>query len=215
MRETWRRMAPFIWACLLFWIAAGFGWSTLSRGQDLAFFNPWRGTALDGLFVYGTMLGEAYGYVVAFLALWAWKRRDAIWIGWTALGVAVVSQSAKFFFRQPRPGAFADEPWFRDGITMVEGVRPLSGLTSFPSGHTMAAFALAAILVYLLPSRSKWWLPLFLLALTVGCSRVYLVMHFLKDVLAGSFLGVVVAFVVALLHQRYAFSGPSSAESSN
>lgn len=215
MRETWRRMAPFILACLPFWIIAGYLWSIQHVGQDLAFFNPVKGSAVDNLFIYGTLLGEAYGYVVAFLALLIWQRRDAIWIGWTALAVAVVSQSTKFAFREPRPGAHADESWFRDGVTLVEGVRPLTGMTSFPSGHTMAAFALAAILVYLLHSRSRWWLPLFLMALLVGISRIYLVMHFLEDVLAGSFLGVAVAFVVAMLHQRQTVSGPASAESSN
>lgn len=215
MRETWRRMAPFIWACSVFWVGAGFWWSSLAKGQDLAFFNPWKGTALDELFIYGTLLGEAYAYVVAFLALLVWQRRDAIWIGWTALAVAVVSQATKFGFRQPRPGAHSHESWFSDGVTLVEGVRPLTGSSSFPSGHTMAAFALAAILVYLLPSRSRWWLPLFLLAILVGCSRVYLVMHFLEDVLAGSLMGVVVAFTVAVIHQRYSAPAPASSESIN
>lgn len=215
LRELYRRLAPLLWSCLVLWIAVGYLLSRLSIADDLASFNALRGTWTDGLFIYGTLLGEAYGYVLAFLLLLLWQRRDAIWIGWTALAVAVVSQIAKWLFREPRPGAYADEAWFRDGVTLVEGVRPLTGMTSFPSGHTMAAFALVTILVYLLPSRKRWWLPLWLLAVAVGISRMYLVMHFLKDVLLGSILGVAVAGGVALLHRRQASAGVSSAESSS
>lgn len=68
---------------------------------------------------------------------------------------------------------------------------------SFPSGHTAAAFAMAALLCFIGPpqplARSSAWirqLILLVLAFVIGYTRVYLSQHFFEDVLAGSFLGV-------------------------
>jgi len=68
---------------------------------------------------------------------------------------------------------------------------------SFPSGHTAAAFAMAALLSFLSPPRPLSALPastrkvtLLTLALLIGYTRVYLSQHFFEDVVAGSFLGV-------------------------
>ena len=58
---------------------------------------------------------------------------------------------------------------------------------SFPSGHTITAFAVMASLGRFYPEM----LPaLFFCAASIGASRVVLGMHFLSDVLAGMVLGV-------------------------
>lgn len=57
---------------------------------------------------------------------------------------------------------------------------------SFPSGHTTTAFALATLLARRSPRHSLW---LFLLALLIGASRVYLGVHYPLDVIAGIVLG--------------------------
>lgn len=57
---------------------------------------------------------------------------------------------------------------------------------SFPSGHTITAFAVAVALGAFYPAM----LPALLLcALSIAASRVLLGMHFLSDVLAGALLG--------------------------
>ena len=63
---------------------------------------------------------------------------------------------------------------------------------SFPSGHTAASFAAASALYF---RRSRWWLPAGLLAALIwagalGCSRLYLYVHFPTDVLGGAALGI-------------------------
>lgn len=67
--------------------------------------------------------------------------------------------------------------------------------TSFPSGHTVGAFALAGVLVF--ASRS---LPLrviaFLLAAAVGLSRVLAFRHWLSDVTASAVIGLIAAWYV-------------------
>jgi undecaprenyl-diphosphatase len=58
---------------------------------------------------------------------------------------------------------------------------------SFPSGHTLHAFAFATLLSGLHPA----WAPaLWALALLVGLARVVLGLHFPSDVLAGAFIGI-------------------------
>lgn len=57
---------------------------------------------------------------------------------------------------------------------------------SFPSGHTMTAFAIALVVSYFYPSLEG---PMYFLAASIAFSRVVLGMHFLSDVLAGAMLG--------------------------
>jgi undecaprenyl-diphosphatase len=63
---------------------------------------------------------------------------------------------------------------------------------SFPSGHSITAFAFAIPLMAYYPSL---FLGLLFCALSIAASRVLLGMHFLSDVLAGSAIGVALGYV--------------------
>lgn len=67
---------------------------------------------------------------------------------------------------------------------------------SFPSGHTITAFAMASSLSAFYPAML---LGLLFCALSVAASRILLGMHFLTDVIAGAALGGVLGFVAAQL----------------
>jgi undecaprenyl-diphosphatase len=67
---------------------------------------------------------------------------------------------------------------------------------SFPSGHTITAFAMAVSLAEFYPAA----LPgLFFIAASVAASRVVLGMHFLSDVLAGAAIGATLGALAAAL----------------
>jgi undecaprenyl-diphosphatase len=67
---------------------------------------------------------------------------------------------------------------------------------SFPSGHTAGAFVAAVLIGYCYPAGV---LPLYVWALLVGFSRIYLRVHYPSDVLAGACLGILSAKAGLLL----------------
>jgi undecaprenyl-diphosphatase len=60
---------------------------------------------------------------------------------------------------------------------------------SFPSGHTMTAFAMAVSVGFFYPELQ---LSLIFAAIAIAASRIILGMHFLTDVIVGMVLGIVI-----------------------
>jgi undecaprenyl-diphosphatase len=67
---------------------------------------------------------------------------------------------------------------------------------SFPSGHTITAFAVAVSLSRFYPDLAA---GLLFCAVSVAASRILLGMHFLSDVLAGAAIGTLLAYGVTWL----------------
>jgi len=72
-------------------------------------------------------------------------------------------------------------------------------LNSFPSGHTVTVFSLAAALTILFPRFGAW---AFLPAAVIAASRVMLTSHYLSDVAAGAVVGVVCTLGVKYFFDR-------------
>ena len=68
------------------------------------------------------------------------------------------------------------------------------GANSFPSGHTVAAFAIGGVLIASSPSRPVRAAVL-LLAILVGASRILAFRHWASDVLASAAIGFLAALV--------------------
>ena len=112
-----------------------------------------------------------------------------------ALGAAVVAVSLgtalqlllKRVCGRKRPCALAPHCW----TTLLPPDK-----FSFPSGHTITAFAVASSLGVFYPGV----LPgLLFCAASVALSRIMLGMHFLSDVLAGAVLGTALGYTAAAL----------------
>jgi len=111
---------------------------------------------------------------------------------WTAYGVAmalagaaagVSVQVVKYTIGRTRP-----ELW----LGPFHHAR--ASATSFPSGHTVGAFALAGVLMLASPSRTMRIIA-FLLALSVAVSRVLAFRHWTSDVLASAAIGMILAVI--------------------
>lgn len=63
---------------------------------------------------------------------------------------------------------------------------------SFPSGHSAAAFSAAGVFVKTLPKR--FGIPLFLFAVVIALSRLYVGVHYPSDVLCGVISGLLISY---------------------
>ena len=71
---------------------------------------------------------------------------------------------------------------------------------SFPSGHTSASFCMVAVSLL----RCRWYIVvgIFIIAVLIASSRVYLRVHYLSDVVVGAILGFLCGFAsVAIFNQ--------------
>ena len=83
---------------------------------------------------------------------------------------------------------------------------------SFPSGHSTAAMAAMTALFFLGNRRRSW--TAFLFAAAMAFSRLYLVVHYPTDVLAGLFIGFAAgalgAWLTGRIFHRWRLGTPSS-----
>ena len=69
---------------------------------------------------------------------------------------------------------------------------------SFPSGHTSASFATAGVLPFM-KAKKRLAIPLLILAVLIGLSRLYVCVHYPTDVICGAILGLCAAFLSFLV----------------
>jgi undecaprenyl-diphosphatase len=109
-------------------------------------------------------------------------RFRAVGAGALAAGTGIaVFLRLKRMFRRRRPCVFEPHCW----ATLLPPDQ-----FSFPSGHTITAFAVAVSLATFYPELGA---GLLFCAFSVAASRVLLGMHFLSDVLAGAAIGCLLA----------------------
>lgn len=78
-------------------------------------------------------------------------------------------------------------PYIKLTDTRIVGSR--AGGHSFPSGHTSQSFFLAALISHYHQFSLSGWLILYGVALLIGITRIYVGMHYPRDVLGGAALG--------------------------
>lgn len=104
-----------------------------------------------------------------------------------ARGMISIGATAVFTYAFAKPLTVRHRP-DRETLSLFENRHiPMPRTTSFPSGHTAAAFAFAVGASHLRPSLST---PLGVTAALVGYSRVHTGVHYPSDVLAGALIGV-------------------------
>ncbi|MDW3197527.1 MAG: phosphatase PAP2 family protein [Cytophagales bacterium] len=170
------------------------------HGDTVLWANRLHTPATDVLFKWLTYLGDGIFFGIATLLLLIRNWRTGLVVLGMGLTQTLVSAIFKrvIFRGEPRPKTFFSE---FEGINLhfVEGVK-VHAYNSFPSGHTLTAFALATFMAGYLKD-TKMTMLFLVLATLAGFSRVYLAQHFLIDVCVGSFLGVVIGYVFHRLNE--------------
>lgn len=151
--------------------------------------------AVNGLpdWLYGPMLLFQYLGVLAMplvvaagaLALRRWRLAAALVLV-VPLKLAL-ERVAKLLVERERPGTTVPD-------AILHGV-PSAGL-SFVSGHAIITFAIAGLLVLVLPRR--WGIVAVVLASLNAVARVYLGAHNPLDVVGGAAIGLAIAAVLDL-----------------
>jgi len=150
--------------------------------------------------VWGSLMAETttkvvVTAVVALVFLRLWRR----WFEPVLLVVSLVIEAAAFIVvttivGRPRPN-----------VPRLDG-SPVG--SSFPSGHTAAAAAYAAIAVVVFLHTRKRWARIVVVVLTalipviVALARMYRGMHFLSDTIAGTVLGGAAVALTAVVLAR-------------
>lgn len=134
-------------------------------------------------------------FAVGMLALFLFgkgARREAATVGFMGMVLAIgAGELLKHLINRPRP--YVALP-----TGTVHLLAHYSG-SSFPSGHTTIAFAVAVAL----GSRMRgWFWPLLAFAALIGFSRIYLGDHYPTDVLGGIIVGTLMGGA-ALYLQRF------------
>jgi undecaprenyl-diphosphatase len=127
--------------------------------------------------------------LVATMAALLRRFRLAAALALATLLKVSLEATAKAFVQRGRPAEMLPH-------VILRGQAAAHGL-SFPSGHAMVIFAIAALVAPYL--GRQWRLLPWALAALVCLSRVYLGAHFPLDVLAGAGLGVFIGSVLNLV----------------
>lgn len=147
-----------------------------------------RNPVLDKVMVAITSLGNMgiIWIVISIILIISKKHRKtgvmviaAVFLS-TILGEGIL----KHIFRRLRPV----NEILKNGPLIA---KPLS--YSFPSGHTACAFAAYGVIA---KYSKKYSIAVFILAILIGFSRLYLYVHYPTDVLCGAILGLISARIV-------------------
>lgn len=146
----------------------------------------------DVIWTAVTSFGESGIFWIALsllLMLFPKTRKAGFTMGLALLvGVILGNAVLKNVVARPRPYDF--DPTLAHRLAWGE----MSTDYSFPSGHTLASFEAS---VGLLIHHRKWGVAALVLAFFVCVSRLFLIVHYPTDVLAGAILGTLFAILSA------------------
>lgn len=160
--------------------------------------------ALYGLSHHSALL-DALGIFFAEYAAYVWAIILAVVFFWpskehiknkmlviVSVAAAVIARfgvKALMVYAYPRPRPFVS-------ITTIQPLisTPLvENFQSFPSGHAIFFFALAAV-IYCFNKKVGWWA--FGAAALISIARIYVGVHWPSDIVGGAVLGVLTGWVV-------------------
>lgn len=153
--------------------------------------QPWLTTLMKAV----TLIGSDKLYIL-FVAWLYWCKDTKLGEKWANLVLtsALLNSAVKLIVNAPRP------------FQVSTAVKPLAVETatgsSFPSGHSQASANFGTFLA--LNYKSSWVKALGIgLFVVVGFSRLYLRVHFPKDVLAGWLFGILLAIAFYYCYDTY------------
>jgi undecaprenyl-diphosphatase len=154
--------------------------------------NHWRAPRwLRVWMVSATRLGDGWIWYAVGIALFLFGGMDRF----TALAASITAEAvAVSLFQLVKKASKRKRPCQLEAHCWAKVLPP--DQFSFPSGHSMSAFAIVTPLCIFYPELQG---VLLVLSLSIAVSRVVLGMHFVSDVVAGSLLGAAIGYSSYLL----------------
>lgn len=164
------------------------------------FLNP----IADFITMFGTGIAFAiYAVIAILLIVYKKTRRYGVALAFAlAIGGLITNIILKPWIARPRPyvGLMGTDFWdlYRDFYTFVGS--PLESDMSFPSGHTTVAFEVAVSTTFV-AAEKKNRIRFFLIpfAVLIALSRIYLMVHYPTDVIAGFVVGTLAGALAFLI----------------
>jgi undecaprenyl-diphosphatase len=162
-----------------------------------SYHNPW----LDQMmyFLTGTTAWIPLYLILAYLIIKTYGKET--WLILLAIAVTIVlsdqitSTIMKPFFSRFRP---SHEPSLQGLVNIVSNYR--GGAYGFASSHAASTFGVATIVWLVLKSYRPWVGLLFLWAIFVGYTRIYLGVHYPSEILVGDLVGFETALALYYLY---------------
>lgn len=147
----------------------------------------------DFLFQLITICGEQIVLIsIISIIYWALDKKCGEYIAYSVLTSVLLNNAIKDIFKMKRPIG-------------EEGIRTLREQTatgySFPSGHTQSASSFYGSMAIYLKNRVMYIIATVMIIL-IGFSRLYLGVHYPKDVIVGGILGVLTSLICYKLYNR-------------
>ncbi len=160
------------------------------------FLQSLRNAFLDFFFSSISFLGEQYVYIFFFgIFYYTYDKKMGEFLAITLALSATVNTIIKNIVGAPRP--------FEKYPDLVENLRPETAVgNSFPSGHTQNFSTVIFGLSFYKQRLVLFYSATVLVALMM-LSRMYLGVHFLEDVLVATLLGIVIAYFLYKLFNKY------------
>ena len=199
LKQLLKNNALFFYGYMLLILVCTFVLFFFTKREGFYFLNSYHSPFLNYVFLFFTFLGDGLFIVsLSILFLILNKRKLCLLIISSYLLSGLIAQALKYFVIEARPALDKGLEGYNNFIENVT----LHNNQGFPSGHSASAFALAAGLALYFTNK-KLGLIFLLTAIAIGYSRIYLGQHFLIDVLAGSFIGVISGIICWLgLYKR-------------
>lgn len=166
---------------------------TIPKAELHLMMTEHRSVAADYFFMGWTELGGTLPYFLIAGILF-YRYSAGVFLSLSQILGGIISLAVKNSFGAPRPKLYFEKFYPELVLPVIPGFK-LMTYNSFPSGHSITAFALFFGIALI--TKNKWLkLACFFAAALVAYSRVYLSQHFAVDVMAGSLIGVISTWVL-------------------
>lgn len=151
-----------------------------------------------------TYMGDAL-VIYVLMTPFVLRFPSIVWASFIALPIAgFVTRGMKYMIDAPRPPGLLDTGSFHL-------IGPGFDTSSFPSGHTLTAFAFAAIIGFQFPRKERLYILIGIAGL-IGLSRIMVGVHWPVDLMAGAVGGWLCGWLAVVISRHWTWGMTQSGQ---